>query len=332
MTLRSGEWVMRLKLGRPDLADYSAYFDLPAAAQTKRAVDSSLGDSSLGVTFMGVSTLLIDDGQSALLTDGFFTRPSLGKVLLGRIAPDEQLIDACLARCGAGQLRVEAVLPVHSHYDHGLDSAVVAQKLGSALVGGSSAAQLGLGVGLSDTQIVVANEGVSQEFGPWKITLIEADHCPPDRYPGEITSPVRPPVRTSAYRCGEAWSILLQHTQGETALIQGSAGFVPNALSGRSAQVAYLGVGQLGLMETDYIESYWEETVVRVSAERVILIHWDDFFKPLPMPGEGSLRALPYAGDDLDVTMSVFARLAQRDGVRLSFPKLWERHNPWQGG
>ncbi|MEZ5161582.1 MAG: hypothetical protein R2709_13075 [Marmoricola sp.] len=39
---------MRLKLGRPDLADYSAYFDLPAAAQAKRAVDSSLGDSSLG--------------------------------------------------------------------------------------------------------------------------------------------------------------------------------------------------------------------------------------------------------------------------------------------
>ncbi|MEI2671863.1 MAG: hypothetical protein V9G13_12255 [Marmoricola sp.] len=138
-----------------------------------------------------------------------------------------------LARCGAGQLQVEAVLPVHSHYDHGLDSAVVARKLGSALVGGSSTAQLGLGVGLSDAQIVVANEGVSQEFGPWQITLIEADHCPPDRYPGEITSPVRPPVRTSAYRCGEAWSILLQHTQGETALIQGSAGFVPSALSGQ---------------------------------------------------------------------------------------------------
>ncbi|MEI2671864.1 MAG: hypothetical protein V9G13_12260 [Marmoricola sp.] len=68
-----------------------------------------------------------------------------------------------------------------------------------------------------------------------------------------------------------------------------------------------------------------------MSAERVILIHWDDFFKPLPMHGEGSLRALPYAGDDLDVTMSVFARLAQRDGVHLSLPKLWERHNPWQG-
>ena len=317
---------MRLKLGRPDLADYSAYFDLGAAAQTERA-----GGSSLGVTFMGVSTLLIDDGQSAVLTDGFFTRPSLGKVLLGRIAPDEQVIDACLARCGAGHLQVEAVLPVHSHYDHGLDSAVVARRLGSALVGGGSTAQLGMGAGLPDAQIVIASEGASQEFGPWRITLIEADHCPTDRYPREITSAVRPPVRPSAYRCGEAWSILLQHASGATALIQGSAGFVPSALSGQSAQVAYLGVGQLGLMETDYIQSYWDETVARVGAEQVILIHWDDFFKPLPMHGEYPLRALPYAGDDLDVTMATFVRLAQRDGVRLSFPTLWERHNPWQG-
>ncbi|MEZ5161581.1 MAG: hypothetical protein R2709_13070 [Marmoricola sp.] len=65
------------------------------------------------------------------------------------------------------------------HYDHGLDSAVVAQKLGSALVGGSSTAQLGLGVGLSRySRLSSPMKGVSQEFGPWKITLIEADHCP----------------------------------------------------------------------------------------------------------------------------------------------------------
>ena len=43
----------------------------------------------LGVTFLGVSTLLFDDGASAILFDGFFSRPSLLRVGLGRIAPDE---------------------------------------------------------------------------------------------------------------------------------------------------------------------------------------------------------------------------------------------------
>jgi hypothetical protein len=36
-----------------------------------------------------------------------------------------------------------------------------------------------------------------------------------------------PPARASAYRCGEAWSILLEHASGRTALIQGSAGVRP---------------------------------------------------------------------------------------------------------
>ena len=54
-------------------------------------------------------------------------------------------------------------------------------------------------------------------------------------------------------------------------------------------------------------------------------IHWDDFFRPLDQP----LRALPYAGDDLDVTMRVLGRLADQDGVTLSFPTVWRREDPW---
>jgi hypothetical protein len=57
----------------------------------------------------------------------------------------------------------------------------------------------------------------------------------------------------------------------------------------------------------------------------VVLIHWDDFFRPLHAP----LRALPYAGDDLDVSMRVLSRLAREDGVPLHLPTLWERADPW---
>jgi hypothetical protein len=58
-----------------------------------------------------------------------------------------------------------------------------------------------------------------------------------------------------------------------------------------------------------------------------VLIHWDDFFRPLDQP----LRALPYAGDDLDVTMRVLDELARSQGVALHLPTLWRREDPWQG-
>ena len=56
---------MRLKLGRPSLSSYADRFDVPPAA----------GD--FGVTFLGVASLLLDDGETAIMTDGFFSRPSL---------------------------------------------------------------------------------------------------------------------------------------------------------------------------------------------------------------------------------------------------------------
>lgn len=304
---------MRLKLGRPDLDDHSALFDVPPA------------QGGLGVTFLGVATLLLDDGRSAIMTDGFFSRPSLLRTGLGRIAPDVARIGTALARVGVE--RLDAVLPVHSHYDHVLDSAVVAELTGAVLVGGESTAYVGRGHGLAPDRIRVVTPGEPMAFGAFTVTEIESEHCPPDRFPGTITEPVVPPVRTSAYRCGEAWSILVEHTSGSTALLQGSAGFVPGALSGRSAQVAYLGVGQLGVQPEDYIRRYWDETVGAVHARRVVLTHWDDFFRPLDLP----LRALPYAGDDLDVTLRVLGGLAERDGVALRLPQVWRREDPWSG-
>jgi hypothetical protein len=46
-------------------------------------------------------------------------------------------------------------------------------------------------------------------------------------------------------------------------------------------------------------------------------------------PDDPPLRALPYAGDDLDATMRVLTRLAAEDGIALSFPTVWRREDPW---
>lgn len=305
---------MRPRPGRPDIDRYAHRFTVPAA-------DSA---APLAVTWLGVSTLLLDDGSSALMTDGYFSRPSLARVALRKVAPSPARVDGCLARAKVS--RLAAVVPVHTHIDHALDSALVADRTGAQLVGGESAANVGRGYGLPADRITVAASGEPIVLGPFALTLIESRHCPPDRFPGAITAPVVPPVKASAYRCGEAWSAIVHHRpSGRRCLIQGSAGFVEGALAGQRADVVYLGVGQLGLQPESYLVDYWTETVRAVGARRVVPIHWDDFFRPLSKP----LRALPYAGDDLGASMRVLDRLATQDGVALDMPTVWRREDPW---
>jgi len=55
------------------------------------------------------------------------------------------------------------------------------------------------------------------------------------------------------------------------------------------------------------------------------MIHWDNFFRPLTE----SLQALPYAADDLDVSMRALGKLAAEDGIALHMPTVWELENPW---
>ena len=303
---------MRLKLGRPDLSGFGPHFDLPAASPA----------TPVSVAWGGVTTLLVDDGSSAVMTDGFFSRPGLLSVAARPLASSRARIDSALSRLGVN--RLDAVVPVHTHFDHAMDSAVVAGLTGARLLGGASAAFIGRGHGLDRVDTVTSGEPVA--VGNFDITLIEGSHCPPDRFPGAITAPVVPPAKASAYRCGEAWSMIVDHRPtGRALLIVGSAGFVPGALTGRRADVVYLGVGQLGLQPQSYLTEYWTQTVRMVGARSAVLIHWDDFFRPLDKP----LRALPYAVDDLDISMRVLTRLAAEDGVQLHLPTLWQRADPW---
>ncbi|HEY1839117.1 MAG TPA: MBL fold metallo-hydrolase [Mycobacterium sp.] len=305
---------MRLRPGRPDLARHSHRFSVPVAES----------DAPLSVTWLGVSTLLIDDGSSALMTDGFFSRPSLARVGVGKISPSPARVDGCLARVGV--TRLSAVVPVHTHFDHALDSALVADRTGAQLVGGESAANIGRGYGLAEDRLIVADSATPIQLGAFDVTLIKSRHSPPDRFPGTIDQPVVPPVKVAAYRCGEAWSALVHHRPSRRQLlIQGSAGFVKGSLNGQRADVVYLGVGQLGVQPESYLVDYWTETVRTVGARRVVLVHWDDFFRPLSKP----LRALPYVADDLDVSLRVLSGLAEQDAVALELPTVFRREDPW---
>ena len=306
---------MRLRPGRPDLARHSHRFSVPVAGSA----------APLTVTWLGVTTLLIDDGSSALMTDGFFSRPSLARVGLGKLAPSAARVDGCLARAqghatGSGRPGAHPLRP-RSGLRAGCRPHRCARWSAANRRPTSAAAT-------AWTRAVWLSQSPAApiRLGAFDITLIKSHHSPPDRFPGTITEPVVPPAKAAAYRCGEAWSTFIHHRPSDRRLlIQGSAGFVKGSLAGQHADVVYLGVGQLGVQPESYLLDYWTETVRAVGARRVVLIHWDDFFRPLSKP----LRALPYLADDLDVSLKVLTKLAAQDGVALDMPTVWRREDPW---
>lgn len=301
---------MRWPLGRPRMDAFAGLVGVPVAE----------GDGGVSGMFLGTSSVLLRDGDTALLTDGFFTRPGWLRVGLGRIAPDREVIDACLRRAGIGHAgSLAAVICVHSHYDHAMDAPVIAERLGAKLVGSHSSANIGRGHGLPEEALRTVEDGETVRFGDFEVTFVVGVHCPGDLAPGVIDAPLSPPARARAYRTGEAYSVFFRHPLG-TVLVHGSAGFVPGRLDGHRADIVYLGIGQLGKQDDDYRRRYWAETVRATGAEVVIPIHWDDFTTPLLT---APLRPFPYFADDVAVSMRFLVEQSRRDGVRLVLPDLW---------
>lgn len=274
------------------------------------------------VTFLGVSTLLIEDGETAIMTDGFFTRPGGRAVFLGKVEPDRAIIATSLQR--AGVTRLAAVIPVHSHYDHALDSPEVARLTGALLVGSESSANIGRGWGLPESQIRIVGDGDVLSFGRFRVHFITGRHAPSPFTGGEIRAPLTPPARANAYLEGTSYTLLIENGE-RTLLVNASAGFVPGMLRGRRADVAFLGIGTLGRPSQAYLERYWDETIAATGARRVIPVHWDNFFLPLDQP----LEPLPRRLGGFDVVMAFLKARSAADGVDLRLMEAWSRIDPF---
>lgn len=293
---------------RPSLEGYARMPQAPAG-------------SAVRVRFAGVATLLFDDGQTAWMTDGFFSRPSLARTAFTRIAPDRAAIDAGLERLGVD--RLAAVVPVHSHYDHVMDSPLVAMRTGALLVGSESTLNVGRGLGIPEARMRRVQPGDKMTLGRWTLTFLASRHVPlPILREGvveTIDAPLVPPAHSLQWREGQTWAVLVEHPAATPMLVLGSAGFVPAGLAGQRAETVFLGVGSAGRQSPEYLSQWWDESVKRVGAKRVIPIHWDDFGRPLDEP----LVAFPYLIDDVGATMTHLASWAARDGVEVRLPPLF---------
>jgi L-ascorbate metabolism protein UlaG (beta-lactamase superfamily) len=309
----AGRFAYRLN-DRPSMEPYRALALEAAEVET----------GALRATFLGVTTLLFDDGETAILIDGFFSRPSAFRTIATRIVPDVAVIERTLARAGIHELA--AVITVHSHYDHAMDAPEVARRTGALLVGSESTANIGRGAGLPDDMIRVFKDGDSITLGKLTVTAIRTAHFPHGIAMGEITAPLIPPARATEYLDGGSYALLIEHA-GRKLLVNGSAGFVPGALRGRDAEVVFLGITGLGTRDDDYRDGYWREVVDAVGAKRVVPIHWDDFTLPLDRP----LEAMPRLLDDIPLSMTFLLERAKDRGVDVRLATEWQLFDPFAG-
>lgn len=280
---------------------------------------------ALVVRFLGTTSLLFTDHDTtSILMDGFVSRPGKFRVGLWRIEPDCERIREANHRLN--QPRFAAVFAGHAHYDHAMDAPVWAQMSGATLLGSRSVAMLGRGIGIPDSQNQVVRESVPIRFGRFELTFVESAHGPPDRFPGTIFEPLAPPARTNAWQTGLVYSVFIRH-RGRTILVQSTAGYKPGALRGRHADVVYLAIGGLGRQPLATIDAYWNEVVRATGARRVILVHWDDFFRGLDQP----LLPTIYGGDDVPRGMGRIVELAASDGVEVLIPPVWTPTDPFRG-
>jgi L-ascorbate metabolism protein UlaG (beta-lactamase superfamily) len=304
----------------------TVYSPVPVDPAWELSASQNPGEGGVTVRFTGTSTLVFDDGETAWMVDGWFSRPGPLQLALGEIEPDLEAIQRGLA---ANEVdRLAAVIPVHSHYDHAMDSPEVARRTGAILMGSESTANIGRGWGLPEAQIRVFRDHEPVTLGDFVVTPIESRHFQfPDpklreRALGnpEITEPLKPPVGLFDYRLGKAYVLHVAHPRGSFAIV-GSAGYLEGSLAALEADVIFLGIGGLGSQTADYRERYWRETVVATGAKRVIPIHYDSLTASIEGPFRGPVMAMAFLSSGLDNTLPFLQRKA-RENPGLIFQTL----------
>jgi len=320
LVLCCGALLATLLLVRDDLSSFESYFLTAEAGQGK----------AITVRYMGNTNLLISDGTTSLMTDGWFSRPSTSDLLWGDIGPDMDAIAAGMVRGEVGALA--AVIPVHSHYDHAMDSPEVARRTGALLVGSESTANIGRGWGLPEEHIRVVGSEEPMRFGDFTVTLIKSQHFQfpdPDMAAAAledplITEPLIPPVSALDYKMGGAYSIHIAHPLG-TLLLQGSAGYVTGALDEYRADVVILGVGGVAAQTVSYQQDYWEQVVRVLRPDRVFPVHWDSLTDPLSdkpvMPNLLWSRLLDFQAE---AGVNYALNHARQDGIDAALFPMWE--------
>lgn len=243
-------------------------------------------NGAVKVTFYGTTMFLLDDGQTKLLFDAFITRPSqnifLGSLKEPLIQTDQTILNTWLARSDVG--KPVAVFAAHSHHDHAMDVAYIAQKTGAQVYGSESTLNIARGGDVPEKQLTRYQLGKELVFGDFTVTVLPGRHAlNPKPLPDDrgilILKPLRQPAKLLEYAEGGAFDFLIKH--GTHSILLKGHTYIPEVLDRVKADVLFLSVSPLAASDLQSPGVFYDETVGRVKPKLVIPTHWDNFLLPL---------------------------------------------------
>ena len=257
------------------------------------------------VTFFGTTTLLFDDGKDQILFDAHLTRPSLLQFAFGSAPTDTKLVDEKLKLHHVERLR--AIFVSHSHYDHVLDAAYIANQCGAVIYGSSSTMKVAEGGDVPEDRRIEFQANETYEVGGYRIKVIPSIHSKPTIINNDlgqtIDKPIHQPAKLRDYKEGGSYDFYVE-VDGKRIMIRPSFNYILGQMDGYKADVLFLGVAGLQKADAETEKIFYQETIEKLEPKLVIPVHWDNFFSPLTKP----VTCMPKL---IEKTEVVFYKLAQ---------------------
>lgn len=267
------------------------------------------------VTFFGTTTLLFDDGSDQILFDAHLTRPSLPRYIFGSQGTDTGLADEIIQTHRIDRLR--AIFVSHTHHDHVLDAAYIANCCSASIYGSSSAMNVARGGSVPEERLVPFQPEETYTIGDYRIKVISSLHSKPtilNNDLGEtIDAPLYQPARLRDYKEGGSFDFYVEHGD-KKIMIRPSFNYIVGQMDGYHADVLFLGVAGLAKADRVTENTFFHETVDKLQPKLVIPIHWDNFFSPLTRPAEGMIRIV----ENTDVVFFKLAKYCERHGIDMA--------------
>ena len=250
--------------------------------------------ASVSFKWTGVSGFILEDERTTLYFD-----PNLTMVTVWDWMPwntidiDKKEVDYWMQRCQLSKL--DAIFINHSHYDHMLDAPYLIKKFGGKLYGSESSLNYGRGMGISEKNLEKIDYNKKYQVGDFVITPLKSEH-PNHVGPllisdGKIKKPLKTPTHPINFRLGKTHSFLIQHPEGRILFSAVAKISNPDPLKGIKADALIVTMAKRGDTKT-----FVEKRILPVKANKIIPVHYDNFF--LKLKREGEPHYLPFVGFD----------------------------------
>ncbi len=268
---------------------------------------------ALEARWLGVAGLSIADGETTVLIDPVFTKPSLKHWFFN----SDFRSDLARVKQGLAQNQIrnaKAVFASHCHFDHAVDLARISEITGAPIYGGVSLKRIALADAGIQAKFVEVGDREPIQVGRFKVIPYRREHPPifhlrPLKFlPGEVPSEFQ--YKFYDYHEGEVWGFRVEHPEGNLLIDQSSHFFEPNLEYAGKTDAYFVGVAN-----KKSLKALVEENILRVRAPQVIPLHFDFFL----LQSE-KLEAFIMPGMELDLIESRLREFAP--GISFQRPVL----------